>query len=165
MLAGTLAIAEEDPRSTEARALIAALDAYLNGLYPPDNNYLIDPEAMAGEGLALYVAREGGRAVGCAALRPDPEGYGELKRMFVVPAARGRGIGRALLAAVEQAARDRGYDFLRLETGNRQAEAIALYRAAGYRECGPFSDYRCACGGFSLFMEKPLRGAGSGTAA
>ena len=78
--------------------------------------------------LALVpVARDGdGTAIGCGALRRIADGIGELKRMYVVPAARGQGVAKALLAALEDEARRRGWGTLRLETGPRQPEAIAL---------------------------------------
>jgi GNAT superfamily N-acetyltransferase len=65
----------------------------------------------------------------------------EIKRMYVAPEARGRGVARALLAALEQAARDRGYDVLRLETGLSQPEASALYTSSGYAPTEPFGYY------------------------
>jgi putative acetyltransferase len=91
--------------------------------------------------------------VGCAALvRKD--GYGEIKRMFVDAAARGHGIGRGLLEAVEDAARRMRLPLLRLETGIRQPEAIRLYRAAGFRDIPAFGGY--GPDPLSVFMEKPV---------
>jgi GNAT superfamily N-acetyltransferase len=66
-------------------------------------------------------------------------GAAEIKRMYVVPAARGRGHARALLGALEDAARDLGYSTVRLDTGPRQAHAQAMYEAAGYRPIGNFN--------------------------
>ena len=62
--------------------------------------------------------------------------------MYVVPAARGRGVARAVLAGLEDAARDRGWTTLRLETGPRQPEAIGLYTRAGYRPIAAFGELR-----------------------
>ena len=81
-------------------------------------------------------------------------GYGEIKRMFVADAARGHGIGRRLLAAIESEARNFGLSVLRLETGIRQPAAIGLYRSCGYREVAPFGDY--GPDPLSVFMEKTL---------
>jgi GNAT superfamily N-acetyltransferase len=77
--------------------------------------------------------------------------------MYVVPAARGRGVSKVVLAALEDAARERGWTTLRLETGPRQPEAIALYSGAGYRPTGAFGAYAGdpdATG--SLFFERML---------
>ncbi len=77
---------------------------------------------------------------------------GEIKSMWVTPDRRGCGLGHAMLAAVETAARERGIHVLRLETGIHQPEALGLYRAAGYDEIGPFGAYRHDP--LSVFMEK-----------
>jgi putative acetyltransferase len=82
------------------------------------------------------------------------EGYGEIKRMFVDFLMRGQGLGRALLEAIETWARTEGLDVLRLETGVRNNEAVALYERAGYKRCGPFGDYQPDP--LSIFMEKQL---------
>lgn len=90
----------------------------------------------------VVVARaDDGTPLACGALRALGDDAAELKRMYVVPAARGRGVGRQVLAGLEAAARDRGWTTLRLETGPRQPEAVALYTAAGYRPVGAFGAY------------------------
>jgi GNAT superfamily N-acetyltransferase len=76
----------------------------------------------------------------------------EIKRMYVVPAGRGRGLGRALLEALEDAARELGYTVARLDTGLRQPQAERMYRNAGYRPIGNFNDNPVA----SFFGEKAL---------
>lgn len=68
----------------------------------------------------------------------------ELKRMFVVPSARGNGLARTMLAVAERTAYEAGHSRLILETGDRQPEAIALYRSAGYTEVPAFGHYACA---------------------
>lgn len=94
-----------------------------------------------------------GTAVGCAAVVLGPQ-YGELKRMFVLPAHRGRGIGVALLALLERAARARGCARLMLETGILQRQALTLYERTGFLRCEPFGDYRPDP--LSVFMYKDL---------
>ncbi|MGY1753922.1 GNAT family N-acetyltransferase [Blastococcus sp. SYSU D01042] len=90
----------------------------------------------------VLVARDDdGTALGCGALRPLGDGAAEVKRMYVVQSARGRGVGRAVLAGLEDAARAHGWSTLRLETGPRQPEAVALYRSAGYRPIDAFGVY------------------------
>jgi putative acetyltransferase len=86
------------------------------------------------------------------------EGWAEIKRMFVAPAARGLKIGRRLLEQIETIASQGDERLLRLETGARQPEALALYRSAGFVEIGPFGSYRPDP--LSLFMEKPIGAPG-----
>jgi GNAT superfamily N-acetyltransferase len=90
----------------------------------------------------VVVARdEDGTPLGCGALRMLADGVAEVKRMYVVPAARGRGVSRAVLGALEEAARGRGWTTLRLETGPLQPEAIGLNSSAGYRPIEAFGAY------------------------
>jgi putative acetyltransferase len=152
--AATVTIARESPRQSEVVGLVAALDAYMAALYPAESNHLLDIEALDVPGVRFFVARVDGEAVGCGALRVDPAGYGELKRMYVDPAARGRKLGRTILERLEAEARSEGLACVRLETGIHQPEALALYRSAGYREIAPFGDYHPDP--LSLFLEKRL---------
>jgi putative acetyltransferase len=93
-------------------------------------------------------------AVGCGALVDHAGEYGELKRIYVRPACRRAGVGRAILGELFSQARSRGLRVLRLETGNAQPEALAMYERAGFRRRGPFGDYREDP--LSLFMELEL---------
>lgn len=147
-------LARESPRQADVGRLLAALDAYQSALYPAESNHLLDVDALAAPAVRFFVARRDGAALGCAALRIDPERYGELKRMYVTPEARGMSLGRRLLERVEAEARREGLECLRLETGIHQPEALGLYRSAGYREREPFGGY--ARDPLSVFMEKRL---------
>jgi GNAT superfamily N-acetyltransferase len=105
-----------------------------------------DFDARNGVGIVSTVlARIDGRAVGCASLRTTgddfPAGSGELKKVWVADGARGTGVARALLAAIEDDARARGLTSVVLQTGIRQPEAVTLYRTAGYRPVPPFAPY------------------------
>jgi GNAT superfamily N-acetyltransferase len=99
------------------------------------------PPSAADVAVVLLARDAGGEAVACGALRPLGDDVAEIKRMYVVPAARGRGVSKLVLAGLEAAARHRGWTTLRLETGPRQPEAIALYEGAGYRPIPAFGDY------------------------
>jgi putative acetyltransferase len=143
----------ESPRQAEVMRLIEALDVYQKGLYPPESNHFLDVEALAGPSVRFFVARRDGQALGCGALRIDL-GWGELKRMFVSPEARGLKLGRRLLERLEEEARREGLGLLRLETGIHQPEAVGLYRSAGYVEREAFADY--TPDPLSVFMEKRL---------
>lgn len=149
-----IAIALESPRQPDVIRLIAELDAYQAALYPAESNHLLSVDALTAPGVQVFVARREGEALGCGALRIDADGYGEVKRMFVLPRARGLSLGRRLLERIEAEARREGLACLRLETGIHQPEALGLYRAAGFVERGPFGDY--APDPLSVFMEKSL---------
>jgi putative acetyltransferase len=144
----------ESPRQADVARLLEALDAYQGALYPPESNHFLDVEALAAPGIRFFVARRGGRAIGCGALRIDAAGYGELKRMSVAPEARGLRLGRRILERIEAEARREGLPCLRLETGIHQPEALGLYRSAGYVEREAFGEYRPDP--LSVFMEKSL---------
>lgn len=128
-----LAIEEADPAAPEAAELIAALDRDLSTRYPGLPIHGIDAASFREKGGVFLIGRLGPDAVACGALRPMEDGAVEVKRMYVRDSSRGRGLGRAMLAALEQIAAGRGYTIIRLETGGKQPEAIALYESAGYR--------------------------------
>jgi GNAT superfamily N-acetyltransferase len=101
-------------------------------------------EAMAPPGGAFLVAYLAGEPVGCAGLVHLDENAGEVKRMYVAPAARRRGLARALLARLEEAALAAGYARVRLDTSAGQPEARALYEAMGYRHIEAYNDNQYA---------------------
>jgi GNAT superfamily N-acetyltransferase len=139
----------DDPGVPE---LFAAADAYGLSIYAPKNYHALDVGEFARDDVTLLVARaEDGAATGMVALAGATA---EIKRMFVHPSARGTGLGRRLLDAVESAARARGIRSVRLETGEPQAAAIALYESAGYVRIAPFGEY--VDDPTSICMEKSL---------
>ncbi|THF67461.1 GNAT family N-acetyltransferase [Pseudothauera nasutitermitis] len=149
-------IALESADQPDVLALIEELDAYQKPLYPAESHHGIDVAALSRPNVLFAVARDGGgRAIGCGAIVLE-DAYGELKRMFVRPAQRGRGIARALLAWLEAEARTHGCHRFMLETGYLQPAAIALYERAGYRRRGPFGGYGEDPN--SVFMEKRIQG-------
>ena len=148
-----LTIAVESADREDVGALLVAVGAWSESLYPPESRHGLDLAAYRRPEVTLFVAREGGVALGCGAYQLERDGSAEIKSMFVTPEARGRGIGRALLAAIEDDLRGR-VTTLRLETGIKQLPAIQLYESVGFRRRGPFSSYRDDP--LSVFMEKPL---------
>ncbi|MEX1033137.1 MAG: GNAT family N-acetyltransferase [Cellvibrionaceae bacterium] len=139
------------------RALIRQADNYLLSRYPPEACYLEDVSALAKPNVTLLGAFDGETLVGTGAfkiLRDGDSRYGEVKRLFVTAEARGGGLGRQLMEALEARLRAEGIHTVRLETGAQQPEAVYLYRALGYRVRGPFSDYLES--EHSIFMEKHL---------
>jgi GNAT superfamily N-acetyltransferase len=118
------------------------------------------PPSAADVSVVLLARDADGTAIGCGALRALEPGVAELKRMYVVPSARGRGVSRQLLVALEAAAVERGWNTLRLETGPRQPEAVGLYESAGYRPIAAFGAYVGAPDADdSLFYERVLEPA------
>jgi GNAT superfamily N-acetyltransferase len=115
------------------------------------------PPSAADISVVLVARDEEGTALGCGALRDLGDGVAEVKRMYVVPAARGRGVSKVVLAGLEDVARERGWATLRLETGTKQPEAIGLYSRAGYRPIEAFGAYVDAPDAEdSLFFERIL---------
>ncbi len=100
------------------------------------------PGVYAPPGGALLLAKRGGSVLGCIAVKPLlPPGIGEIKRLYVRPAGRGMGIGKALIAEILKAAGRIGYDELKLDTLPHLATAIALYRAAGFAPIAPYGSF------------------------
>lgn len=142
----------ETPNQPEVVALIDLLDAYQLSLYPPESVYALDMHALLQPNVLFAVARNSdGAAVACGAIVVTPA-YGEVKRMFVHPAARGQGVAQRLLGMLETEALARGCRQFMLETGPSQPAAIGLYQRLGYRVRGPYGDYRDDP--LSVFMEK-----------
>jgi putative acetyltransferase len=138
-----ITVAAEPFDSVDAQRLIAALDAHLASRYLPDQRFgpNLRPEQVA-TGLGTFViARAGGRAVGCGALRRLDDTSAEVKRMYVEPELRGHGIARGILDHLEAAARAMGVSRLVLETGIYQAEAIGLYRRMGFNPVRCWGEY------------------------
>ncbi len=149
----TLAIAIEDPLSPDGLALIEGSEAALRELYTPEECFTFSPRELTAPGISFFVARRNGRPEGCVALCACGD-YAEVKRLFVIPEARGTGTARALMTRLEAAARAAGHKIIRLETGPALTAAVALYHALGYSRRGPFGPY--AAHPASLFMEKHL---------
>lgn len=155
----TPAIRPTPPDHPQVLALIAELDAYLQSVYAPDENHLLDLAGLLHPAVTFLGAWDGETVVGCGAVRampgePGTDGkpYGEIKRMFVAPARRGARIGEQILAALETVAHAQGLDRALLETGEELAAAARMYRANGYVERGAFGGY--PDNGVSLFLEK-----------
>src|SRR6185437_2688975 len=147
-------IAVENPLQAEVRALIAALDERLLALTQPEHSYHLTVEEMADPNTTVFVARENGVAIACGALRRHGEGIAEVKRMYTVPAAQGRGIGGRILNCIETLAREEGVARLVLETGDRHPAAWRVYERGGFRRCGAVLDYPDSQ--WSVFYEKAL---------
>ena len=152
-----LSIQSEPPDMADARALLEALDAHLNSLYPPENCHKLSVAALQDKSVIFLVARWDGTAVGCGAVRFVGGEYAEVKRMYVAPQWRGLGVAQALLRHLERLSLQNGFGALRLETGIQQHDAVRLYERMGFSRCPAFGEYRED--GVSLCYEKSLAAA------
>lgn len=150
------------PHEPAALRLLQASAQYIAALYPPESTYEESPTALAQPHVMLFGAFIREALLGCVALKSlEDEGngarYGEIKRLFVDPAARRRGIARRLMRHVEAHALESGILVLRLETGIAQPESLQLYRSLGFNPRGPFGLYpKDPPDPFSVFLEKRL---------
>jgi ribosomal protein S18 acetylase RimI-like enzyme len=149
-----LVLNREPADSADAQALIRQLDSDLRTRYPTASIHGMKPSEVADGKGVFIVARLDGAPVGCGALRALSPGIGEIKRMYVAPSARRRGVARRVLAELEQAAEEFGFTTLRLETGHAQPEAIRLYESAGYGRIAKYGEYENDP--HSVCMEKRL---------
>lgn len=142
-----------DPTEPGAAALLAASHALMQALYPPDENFHLDIEALRGTDIRFFAAFDGGTCLGTGALALR-DAYGEVKSMFVAEEARGRGVADAILYRIEAEAKAQGLTALKLETGTGLDAAHRLYTRHGFIRCGPFGAYPDAPS--SVFLQKPL---------
>jgi putative acetyltransferase len=150
----SITISVEDPRQDDVRELIAELNKVLLALTPPEFVFHMTAEEMARPDTTVFIARDGGRAVACGALRRHGDGIGEVKRMYTRPSYQGHGLGGRILTEVEALARREGVARLVLETGDRHPAAWRVYERGGFKRCGAVLDYPDS--GHSVFYEKVL---------
>ncbi|WP_342361268.1 GNAT family N-acetyltransferase [Terrarubrum flagellatum] len=144
----------EDPAQPDIVELLRQGEANSARLYPAESNHHLPLDALRAPEVRFFVARDAeGRALGTGAvvLKGD---WAEVKRMWVIEEARGRGLSKTILAMLVSTAQAEGARMLRLETGNVSHAALALYRGAGFKERGPFEGY--GPDPLSVFMEKTL---------
>jgi putative acetyltransferase len=130
----TITVSPEDPRAPESQALLNAFVDEVRYRYdsPPSDVGYFDPAVVSVPKSVFLVARVEGRAVGCGALVPMEDDVVEIKRMFVLPHERGHGIAKKILDRLQSLAQEFDYDRIRLETGTKQPESIALYGKSGF---------------------------------
>jgi GNAT superfamily N-acetyltransferase len=137
-----------DPGEPTASELLAEMTVELNELYGSVrrlDNPALSPAELRPPGGAYLVGWEDGVALAGGGVRRLGEGVGEIKRMYVRPAGRSRGVAAQLLTALEQAAYSLGYRTVRLDTGPKQVHALSLYRRAGFLDIAPYNENPFAC--------------------
>ena len=146
----------DDLRGPEIRAL---LQAHLDSMHqhsPPESVHALDLDALRQPGITFWTAWEGAELLGCGAVKRLDTQHAELKSMRTASAHLRKGVARALLDHILQAARQQGFARVSLETGTATAFAPArqLYARTRFVECGPFEGY--ALDPHSMFMTKTL---------
>ena len=150
----SITIAAEDPGRADILPLLRDGEAHSASLYPAESNHHLPLDALRAANVRFLVARDGsGRPLATGALVITGD-RAEVKRMWVVEAARGRGLSRSLLDRLIGEARAAGVRTLRLETGVASHAALGLYTAAGFVACPPFGAYRPDP--LSVFMERAV---------
>lgn len=146
------ALVKVDPRSAAARRLFTLSNELMYALYPPEICFLDSPEELIEADAWVLGVEDQGELVAVGAAKII-DGYGELKRVFVLPEHRGKGYARRIIFSLESLL-EVNVPVVRLETGTLQPESISLYRSMGYSERGPYGDY--TDNGYSVFMEKQI---------
>jgi putative acetyltransferase len=153
-----LQVARETILASDTIEMVMELDAYCRSLYAADCCYGFKPHQLEVPNIYFFVVRENGYPIACAGIMlcgdSPEERYTEVKRMYVRPQGRGKGIAKLLLNKLESQSRELGYSIIRLETGIHQVEAIQLYETVGYVRREVFGNYRVS--DVNLFYEKPL---------
>lgn len=135
-------IAEVAPNASDAVELIGELDAHLMAHpYPAQSRHAYSVEKLLRERVVFFVTRYEGQLAGCGGIKMFGSEYGEVKRMFVRPEFRGKGLGKAMLRHLAEYARSNDAKLLRLETGIYEVEAIGLYERFGFQRRAPFGEY------------------------
>jgi putative acetyltransferase len=139
-------ISVDDPRRPDVRALLERHLTFALSITPPEHSFALDVDGLLEPAITFYGYRADGELLGVGALKRICAEQAEIKSMHTAVAARGRGVGRAMLNHLLGVARDHGYRRVYLETGTmiEFEPARALYASAGFVACGPFADYQAS---------------------
>ena len=147
-------IIDANPTDPRVISMVAELDQMMMAMYPAESNYLTEPISLTNGANKFFGVEIEGELLGIGALM-EFDGYGEVKRIFVHPKSRGNGIATAILNRLEREARSLGLVAMKLETGTKQPDAIALFEREGFVICDAFGDYPVG-DPYSVFMQKKL---------
>ena len=142
MMAGDISV--EDPRAADVLALLERHLTFALATTPPEHSFALDVDGLLDPAVTFYSCRVAGELLGIGAIKELGPGHGEIKSMHTAAAARGQGVGRAMLTHLLGVARSRGYARVSLETGTmgEYTPARALYASAGFVPCEPFAGYK-----------------------
>jgi putative acetyltransferase len=154
-------ISTDDPLADDVRELLERHLAYAKANTAPEDVHALEVEALVDPAVTFFSFREDGELLGVGALQHLDAQHAEIKSMHTAEAARGQGIGRAMVDHLVGVAREGGYRRVSIETGAGPAFAPArsLYASAGFAPCGPFADYRPRS--TAAYMTLSLDGSGS----
>ncbi|WP_337880670.1 GNAT family N-acetyltransferase [Rheinheimera sp.] len=152
----SVVICPANPLSAEIQQIFRMSEAYLAALYPAESNHIESAEALTKDNVVFLAVYLDEQLAGCGAVKIQHNDghYGEIKRVFVLPQFRGRGLSKTLMLELEQQLKQRAVPLARLETGIYQPEALSLYEKLGYSYRPPFAAYQPDP--LSVFMEKAL---------
>ncbi len=150
-----ISIVEVSPDSADAVKLIGELDEHLwTHPYPPQSRHAFSVDKLVRERVVFFVTHYEGQLAGCGGIKIFEADYGEVKRMYVRPEFRGRGLGKVMLTHLAEYARSKEVNLLRLETGIYEVEAIGLYLRFGFERRAPFGEY--VEDPLSVYLEKRI---------
>jgi len=147
-------ITHEDPENADSVMLISELDAYLIPLYPPESCHGYSPKQLAKENVAFFILWLNKEPAACGAVKLFDRGYAEIKRVYVRPRFRRKGLGKIIVKHLENHAAQEGAKLIRLESGVNQPEALALYEHMKYKRTTAFPPY--LEDPLSVFYEKSI---------
>ena len=151
-----LIFAVEDPLTPDVKALLQTHLDFCHEVTPLEHSFALDVEKLRAPEITVFTARENGVLLGVGALKVFEPGHGELKSMHTAKAARGKGIGRAIVNHILEFAKSKGLTRVSLETGNHPPyePARKLYEACGFTYCEAFGEYELS--NFNVCMTLPL---------
>lgn len=153
-------ISVDDPRKPDVRALLERHLTFSLEQTPPEHSFALDVDGLLDPAITFFSLRLADELLGVGAIKQLSPEHAEIKSMHTAAAARGRGVGRAVLAHLLEVARTRGYRRVSLETGTMEAFAPArsLYESAGFTPCEPFGDYERTEDNYfmTLALDKPF---------
>ena len=159
-----VAVAVDDARAGDVQALLATHLAFSREVTPPGHVHALAAPGLLDPAVTVVAARHDGHLVGMGALRRLDDRHAEIKSMHVTTAARGHGVGRAVLGHLLALAAEGGYRRVSLETGTMAAFAPArtLYASAGFVPCAPFGEYSATPHSTCMTIALGTAGAGGG---
>jgi putative acetyltransferase len=142
-IASEAVISVDDPRKPEVLVILQRHLTFCLSETPPEHSFALDADGLLDPAVTFFSYRDGGTVLGVGAIKELDAAHAELKSMHTAAEARGRGVGRAMLAHLLAVARSRAYRRVSLETGTTPgfAAARAMYVNAGFETAEPFSDY------------------------